>query len=420
MAQAVLRPDATLRTADGVPLRVKLRQAERVRELRAVALIAPALLFLLITFIAPIGYFLHRSIDNPEIPAYLPRTVAALASWHGEELPHEAAFQALVVDLRDADPGALAALARRLNYHEPGYRTLVLLTARKLASAKEEPASWREALIDANALWGERATWATIAQESGPLTPYYLLASLDLQRDADGFVVAVEADRAIYRTVFARTFWISLVVTGLCVVLGFPLAYLLATVPARIGNWLLLLVLLPFWTSLLVRTLAWLVIFQGQGVANQGLMLLGLVSEPMQLIRTRFAVYVAMVHILLPFMVLPLYSVMRRISPSHMRAATSLGAHPAVAFWTVYVPQTIPGIGAGVLLVSVLALGFYITPMLLGGGGDQMISYFVAFYTNESVNWGMAAALGTWLLVFALALFLVLNRVVGFDRMRLG
>lgn len=407
-----------LRTADGVPLDVKLRRAERRRDLRMALLTAPALAFLLIAFAAPIATFLFRAVDNGEVPATLPRTVAALAGWDGDGLPDEAAFRALALELRAADRAELAVLARRLNYHEAGYRSLILLTAQKLPA--EAPASYKDAMIAAHGLWGEREVWATLKQESGRLTPYYLLASLDLHQDVESSIVNAPAERAIYREIFARTFWISLIVTLTCLLLGYPIAYLLASLPTRISNWLMLLVLLPFWTSLLVRTLAWLIILQRDGVANQALVLLGLVPEPVQLIRTRLAVYLAMIHILLPFMVLPLYSVMRRIPPSLMRAAASLGASRPVAFWTVYVPQTTPGIGAGMVLVSVLALGFYITPMLVGGGDDQMISYFVAFYTNESVNWGMAAALGSWLLLFAMGLFLLLNRAVGVDRMRIG
>jgi putative spermidine/putrescine transport system permease protein len=408
-----------LRTADGVPLHVKLKRAERNHELRMALLIAPAFLFLLVAFAAPIATFLFRAVDNGEIPGILPRTVATLAEWDGEGLPGEAAFRALALDLAAAERSELAVLARRLNYHEPGYRSLILLTARKVPK-EGQPASYKDAMIEAHGLWGEREVWATLEQESGRLTPFYLLASLDLQRDVEGGIVNAPAERAIYREIFARTFWISLIVTATCLLLGYPIACLLASLPTRIGNWLMLLVLLPFWTSLLVRTLAWLIILQRDGVANQALLLLGLVPEPVQLIRTRLAVYLAMIHILLPFMVLPLYSVMRRIPPSLMRAAASLGASRVFAFWTVYVPQTMPGIGAGIVLVSVLALGFYITPMLVGGGGDQMVSYFVAFYTNESVNWGMAAALGSWLLLFVMALFLVLSRAVGTDRMRIG
>ncbi|MEM8551689.1 MAG: ABC transporter permease, partial [Pseudomonadota bacterium] len=221
---------------------------------------------------------------------------------------------------------------------------------------------------------------------------------------------------AIYQTIFARTFWMSAVMTVTCIILGFPIAYLLANVSSKLSNWLLLLVLLPFWTSLLVRTLAWLVVLQRQGVANDALTTVGLIGEPIQLLNTRFAVYVAMVHILLPFLILPLYSVMMRIPKSYMRAASGLGARPVFAFFTVYLPLTLPGIGAGALLVSVLTLGFYITPSLLGGPTDQLVSYFIAFYTNQSINWGMASALGVWLLIFTAALFAALNTFVGIDR----
>ena len=287
-AMAVASSEA-LRATDGVPLHRKLRRVERIRELRAAALMAPALLFLLVAFALPIGLFLFRAAENSEIPAVLPRTVAALAAWDGQGLPDEAAFRALALDLGEADRTALAVLARRLNYHEAGYRSVILLSARKLP--EEEPASWRDAVIAANQAWGERAIWATIRQEFGPVTPYYLLASLDLQRDADGAIVGAPAERAIYQQVFGRTFWISLIVTLTCLLLGYPIAYLLASSPVRISNWLMLLVLLPFWTSLLVRTLAWLIILQKEGVANQALVVLGLVPEPIQLIRTRFAVY---------------------------------------------------------------------------------------------------------------------------------
>ena len=178
--------------------------------------------------------------------------------------------------------------------------------------------------------------------------------------------------------------------------------------------------LLPFWTSLLVRTGAWVVLLQREGVVNDVLIALGLISEPLQLVYNRFGVYVAMTHILLPFMVLPLYSVMRGIPPQYMRAAASLGARPLRAFLRVYLPQTVPGIGAGCLLVFILAIGYYITPALIGGINDQMVSYFVAFFTNQTVNWGMASALGTVLLIVTLLLFALYARLVGIDRLRLN
>jgi putative spermidine/putrescine transport system permease protein len=181
----------------------------------------------------------------------------------------------------------------------------------------------------------------------------------------------------------------------------------------------MILVLLPFWTSLLVRTTAWVVLLQNKGIVNDSLIALGILQEPTQLIYNRIGVYVAMTHVLLPFMILPLYSVMRGISPSFVRAARSLGAPPTTAFLRVYLPQCLPGIGAGCLLVFVLALGYYITPALVGGAGDQMIAYFIAFYTTATINWGLASALGVVLLVATLMLCATYNKLVGFDRVAL-
>jgi putative spermidine/putrescine transport system permease protein len=217
-----------------------------------------------------------------------------------------------------------------------------------------------------------------------------------------------------------RTFWIGLVVTVITLVLGYPLAYLLATLPTRASNLLMLLVLIPFYTSLLVRTTAWLVLLQREGLVNDALIALGLTNHRIQFVHNRFGVYVAMVHVLLPFMVLPIYSVMKGISPQYMRAALSLGAGPVLAFREVYLPQTFPGIAAGCLLVFILSLGYYITPALVGGPQDQMVSYYISYFTNQTINWGMSAALSAVLLLAVLILFVAYNRLVGLDSIRLG
>ena len=182
----------------------------------------------------------------------------------------------------------------------------------------------------------------------------------------------------------------------------------------------MIVVLIPFWTALLVRTTAWIVLLQNEGVVNDLGLFLGLWSERVQLIHNRLGVYVAMSHILLPFMVLPLYAIMRRIPPGLMRAAKSLGANPLVAFIEVYWPQTRHGVGAGALFVYILAVGFYVTPALVGGAGDQMISWFIAFYASESLNWGAAAALSAMLLIFKGALYCVVNVAFGLRKMRIG
>jgi putative spermidine/putrescine transport system permease protein len=203
-------------------------------------------------------------------------------------------------------------------------------------------------------------------------------------------------------------------------VLGYPVAYLLANLPPKQSNRLMLLVIVPFWTSLLVRTTAWYVLLQPGGVVNSTLLHFGLISHPLPLIFNRTGVLIGMTHVLLPYMILAIYSVMKGVSPIYMRAALSLGAHPATAFARVYVPQTLPGVGAGVFLVFVLALGYYITPALLGGAGDEMISQLIAMQTNEQLNWGLAGALSLYLVVFTAVFYFIFNRLVGIDRLRFG
>jgi len=239
-------------------------------------------------------------------------------------------------------------------------------------------------------------------------------------KSADGSIVGAPPEQRVFRSVLVRTLWISAMVTLICLVLGYPVAYVIASQPPGRAAVLLFLVLLPFWTSLLVRTVAWVVLLQREGVLNSLFLSLGIVNEPLKMIFNRFAVYVAMVHVLLPFMVLPIYAVMRSIPSTYVRAATSLGAKPFTAFRRVYMPQTLPGIAAGCLMVFIQALGYYITPALVGGADDQMISYFIAFYASRTVNWGMAAALSIMLLAATLALYAVYNRLVGVERMRLG
>jgi putative spermidine/putrescine transport system permease protein len=291
-------------------------------------------------------------------------------------------------------------------------------TGRQLPDELSAPA--KETLVGIDPKWGERETWAAIRRAGGPVTDFYLLAALDLQRDADGSIIGAPVEQRVFRDVLGRTLWISAMVTLICLLLGYPVAYVIAAQPPGRAGMLLFLVLLPFWTSLLVRTVAWVVLLQKEGVLNSLFMSLGLVHEPLKMIYNRFAVYVAMVHVLLPFMILPLYSVMRGIPPSYVRAASSLGAKPFTAFRRVFVPQTLAGIGAGCLMVFIQALGYYITPALVGGAEDQMISYFIAFYASKTVNWGMAAALSIMLLTATLLLYAVYNRMVGVERMRLG
>ncbi len=395
-----------------VPLKRQLQRAERMKKLRYGALIAPLAIFLLLTFLWPIAALLTKSVDNPEVPAALPQTLQQLAGWEGDGLPPEDAYAALAADLGAAKGSqSLAAAAKRMNMEQTGARSLLMKTARKMPLATSaEP---KAALLAIDKRWGEVSTWQLIARNSRSQTDYYLLTALDLRRDAAGDIAKVDADHAIFVGIFSRTLWMSLVVTLCCLALGFPLAYLLVGLSQRASNLLMIFVLLPFWTSVLVRVAAWIVLLQQGGLVNQGLMSLGITDAPLQLVFNRIGVYIAMVHILLPFMILPLYSVMKGISPTYLRAAISLGCPPIKSFWKVYFPMTVPGVAAGGLLVFILSMGYYITPALLGGPKEQMVSYFVAFYTNETTNWGMAAALSGLLLAATLVLYVVYNRLVG-------
>jgi putative spermidine/putrescine transport system permease protein len=410
-----------LAMADGLSLKVQLRRVDRRRKIRAAALVAPLFLFLLVTFIIPILLLLYRAVDNPELLQVMPRTAEAVRQWDGRDLPGEPVFEALADDMRQARKDrTIGKAGKRLNYDITGFRSLVIKTARKVSKIKKEPVSYRETLLAMDKRWGELRYWAAVKRAAEPYTDFYLLASVDLERGADGNIVRVPRERALYLGVFFRTFWISFVVTLWCLLLGYPVAWMLATLPARFSNLLMIMVLLPFWTSLLVRTASWIIVLQREGIINDILLWTHLTADPIQLVFNRFGVYVAMIHILLPFMILPLYSVMKNIPPSYMRAATSLGANPALAFWRVYVPQSLPGISAGCILVFILAIGYYITPALVGGPKDQMLSYFIAFFTNNTINWGMASGLAILLLGATVVLYVVFNRFIGIDRLRMG
>jgi len=381
--------------------------------------VLPLFLFLLASFIAPIAAMLARGVTDADVARILPQVTAELRRWNGRDLPQESAYGALIADIRAArEAGTLASAATRLNYDVAGYRTLMFATGRALSG--ELAGSARETLLAIDPKWGERESWNALRRAAGPITDFYLLAALDLRHDANDAIVGSPPEQSVFRDVLGRTLWISGVVTLMCLLLGYPVAFFIARQPPMRASILLFLVLLPFWTSLLVRTVAWVVLLQREGILNNLLLSLGLVTEPIRMIYNRFAVYVAMVHVLLPFMVLPLYAVMKGISPTFVRAAWSLGASPATAFRRVYLPQTLPGVGAGCLMVFIQALGYYITPALVGGADDQMISYFIAFYASKTVNWGMAAALSIMLLAATLALYAVYNRLVGIDKMRLG
>lgn len=395
------------------------RRARQRAAREAFLLALPLLIFLLVTFVAPIAMLLARSVQNPEMAASMPQLTQVLQKWNGQGLPDEAAFAALGAELAAAsESGALGTVARRLNFYQPEMRSLLMRSARNLPDA--QTLLWKPALIEIDARWGEHETWRLIARATTSPTPDYLLEAVDARVDSSGSIVPAPAESAVYLKSFGQTIWTSAVVTLLCLVLAYPVAWRLATLPAQRSSKLMLLVIIPFWTSLLVRITAWYVMLQPSGVVNSVLMSLTIVTEPVPLLFNQVGVLIGMTHVMLPYMILAIYSVMKNVPPTYMRAAQSLGAHPVEAFLRVYVPQTLPGVGAGCFLVFVIALGYYITPALLGGAGDQMISQLIAQQTNELLNWGLAGALSAYLMVFTVAFYVIFNRLVGIDRLRLG
>jgi putative spermidine/putrescine transport system permease protein len=390
----------------------QLHASNRRRRLTSFALVAPLFIFLIFSYGFPIGTMLWQSVADKEVGTAFPQTVAALASWDGKSLPDEKVFRLLAADIKKARADeTLAPAARRLNYDVSGFREALFRTARRPPPA--DTASVKDFLIGIDPAWSNLNYWGAIRNAAGPASLYYLLSAIDLRTDPAGSIVAKPEEASIFIDIFIRTFEMSLVVTLLCVALGFPVAYLLASLPARLAYPLLVLVLVPFWTSLLVRTAAWVVLLQNRGIVNHALVDLHILNEPTALIYNRLGAYVAMTHILLPYFILPLYSVMKGISPNYMRAAASLGARPIRTFIKVYLPQCAYGITAGCLLVFTVAIGFYITPALVGGAADQMISYYIAFYTNTAANWGLACALSVWLLAATFILYVVYSRLVA-------
>jgi len=250
--------------------------------------------------------------------------------------------------------------------------------------------------------------------------PIFWLSSLSFYNAAGELSMENYArifESALYRRTFVVTFQISIIVTVICVLLGYPLCYWLTKVSNRTAAILMVFVLVPFWTSVLVRTYAWLVLLQRNGIINSSLMSLGVIEEPLQLAHNLTGSIIGMVHIMLPFLVLPLYATMRSINTDLVQAAVGLGSSPRGAFWRVFFPMSLPGMFAGIVLVFILSLGFYVTPALLGGGRVQMLAQRIESTITVYSNWGAASALGVVLLLLALVMIWLMNRVFGLDKL---
>lgn len=409
-----------LTTSDGQPLKAALRSANAKARRNAFLLVLPLLLFLLITYTVPIAQMMTRSVMNPEVSQYLPNTSTAIVDWDGQDLPSEEVFAAMVEDLKAGGRATIGRAAARLNAELPGARSTMM---RSMRGADELTGPYKAALIEKDEDWADPRIWRMIQRETRTITPAYYLRALDYEYNEFNEVVPRSEDLRVYRSIFWQTAWMSVLITVLTIILGYPIAHLLATLPLKRANLLMILVLLPFWTSLLVRTSAWIVLLQQEGVVNDTLVFLSIVDDDgrVRLIYNRIGTIIAMVHILLPFMILPLYSVMKTIPPSLTRAARSMGATPLRAHLTVYFPLTVPGLAAGVLLVFILAIGYYITPALVGGESGVFISNLIADRMTGSLSQlRLALALSTLLLIGVLIFYWLFNKLVGVERLKFG
>ena len=408
-------------TSDGVPLEQSLKKAERRNKIKAFLLVAPLLLFLLITYIFPIGEMLTRSIDDKMVTNMLPKTFKAMENWDGQELPPEEVFASFLFDYKTlVKAKTQGKLDQRLNKEKNGFNSILKKLKRKMK--KFEEGNYKEQIMSVHKRFADVSYWQAIKRTAPPYTVAKYLKAVDMVIDENGDIVKVEESRRIYSQLWLRTLEVAFFVTLFCFLMGYPIAHLLATIPMKYSNLLMICVLLPFWTSLLVRTASWMILLQQQGVVNDFFVMIGLVADDNrpEMMYNKVGTYVAMSQILLPFMVLPLYSVMKTVSPSLMRAGKSLGGTPFVSFWKIYFPLTISGIGAGSLLVFIIAAGYYITPELVGGASGKLISNSIAYHMKQTLDWSFASAMGLMLLVGVMAVYWIYNKLVGIDNIKLG
>ena len=408
-------------TTDGVPLEVSLKKVERRNKFKAFLLVAPLLFFLLIVYISPIIGMLFNSVDDRMVTNALPKTFIAMEKWDGKELPSEEVFKAFYFDFQKLiEEEREGKLSTQLNYEKNGFKSIIKKLRRKSKSFEE--GNYKEQIMEVHERWADVEYWRAIKRRAPSYSYSKYLKGVDMYQNEEGKFVQVEEDRRIYKKLWVRTLNIAFYVTLFCFLMAYPIAHLLATLPMKYSNLFMICVLLPFWTSLLVRTASWMILLQQQGVVNDFLVWIGLVADDERLVMmyNETGTYIAMTQILLPFMVLPLYSVMKTISPSLVRAGKSLGGTPFITFWKVYFPLTIPGIGAGSLLVFILAIGYYITPELVGGASGTLISNMIAYHMKSTLDWSFASAMGLMLLAGVLAIYWVYNKLVGIDNIKLG
>jgi len=379
---------------------------ERLSQARGLLLVLPLVAFVAAFFLWPLVTIFITAVSDGGVAKAFPRVAVAIEDWEDGSPPSPALLEAMALDLETSRREDVGNAVRRLNSQMSGFRSLFGRTQQALARG-DGPVD----LVGIDPRWGEPAYWQAIASAMNPYTDRFLLGAVDLQRDAAGRIEPMPPTESVHVTVFLRTLGISGLVTLFCLLIGLPYAMLLASTGGWVRQALLAAVLLPMWTSSLVRCTAWFIILQNNGPMNQFLINVGAVEQAIPLLFTRTGVLIAMTHFMLPFMVLSVYSVLLSLPGNLMTAAYSLGARPVRAFLNVLLPLAMPGVVSGSLLVFMMSLGFYILPALLGGGNDQLISALVAGYAIRQANWQMAAALGLILLVSTLLIYALYQRL---------
>ena len=416
-----------LLTKDGRPLHQSLSRALFRTKMRALFLIAPLLIFLLITYVFPILTVLYKSVNNDVVYEIIPKTASMLVEWRADEdtPPSEEIYQSFAQEILEAAKNRKhGRLGVHYNKDIAGLSSKFRKLGRDIKKWDfDDGQSFKDKFTELDPFWGEHDTWAQLKVHSKRYSWGNFARAVDGNLTTEGFEMRPDNERFLVK-LFVRTMALSLFITFMTILLGYPIAWLLANVRTRSANLLMIMVLLPFWTSLLVRTASWRVLLQDSGVVNglfqwvHGKTLFLFSGAPYELMYNQLAVIIAMTHILMPFMILPMYSVMKTINPSYLRAAKSMGATNWTAFWRVYFPLTISGIGAGAILVFILSVGYYITPAIVGGTKGIFISNSIASYLKS--NQGLGAALASILLVIVLILYFIYDRLVGIDNMKLG
>ena len=395
---------------------------ERLAKIKAFTLVSPLLIFIAVFFVTPIALILVKSVYSSKISDLLPQTTVAMADYDYKKntFPKEKILKVFLVELQTlAKDGNSGILAEELNRRVSSFGSTIKKTARKTKRNNiDKIKNYREYMLSITKKWDNPLFWTAIQRSSNNFTFSFLLAAIDLEYDIDGNIVKKETQ--IYVPILLKTIYMAFIITFLTIILAYPTSYYLATLPKSKANLLMIFVLLPFWTSLLVRIVSWITLLQDNGVINETLLALSIIDKPLEIVFNQFATIITMTHILLPFMVLPLYGSMRAMDKNYLKASASLGANPFMTFFKIYFPLTISGLSAGAILVFIISIGYYITPALVGGTDGQMISNLIEFHMRTSNNWNLASALGGILLVITLFLYWLYDKLAGVNNLKLG